>query len=300
MGVAGALAGVAVKASIGAAALGVTLVAALAVFQRKIMYFPQAGTIPPPPERLKAPYNEIEDVEVVTEDGVRIKLWYWAAQEGARGFVTPETAKSREKTAMLLFHGNAGSRADRAQWALQLRQLHGVAVCLVDYRGYGGSEGEPTEAGMRADSRAALKWLRETKRPEKIVLLGESIGTCVSVALAEEEGPGGVDALILNAALTSITEVAASIYPFLKPCLKLLLRDKWDSLGKINKVRPRTEPCQHATRRWRVSRARRSALGCESGSRPCVLRSAAPMERRTRARASCCVVCGRRGTAANG
>lgn len=239
-----------------AAVLAGCSVAAVILLQRKILYFPQTATVPPPPARLKAPYNQIEDVEVTCEDGVRIKLWHWVAPtaeelRATRGtFVSERNAAARRRTTLLMFHGNAGSRMDRAQWLYQLRLLLGVGVAMVDYRGYGGSQGEPTEEGLKRDARAALRWLRETKSPDGLVLVGESIGTCVALALAAEEeeqdGAGAFDAIVLNAALTSITEVAAHTFPIMRPFLKSCLWDRWDSLGRIHKVRTHWS---HASRR---------------------------------------------------
>ena len=101
----------------------------------------------------------------------------------------------------------------------------------LSYRGYGGSDGKPTEDGLIADARAAYDFARATYPDAKIVLWGESLGTGVAVALAAEKD---VAAVILEAPFTSTADVAFSAYPFVP--VRLLMKDQFRSDERIGKV----------------------------------------------------------------
>jgi len=106
----------------------------------------------------------------------------------------------------------------------------GFQVCLFDYRGYGGNPGSPSEAGLASDARAV--WAAVAGRPDvdarRIILLGESLGTGVAVALAAEVRPMAV---VLRSPFTSMADVAAHHYRFLP--VRRLLWDRYDSLSRI-------------------------------------------------------------------
>jgi uncharacterized protein len=103
-------------------------------------------------------------------------------------------------------------------------------VLIFDYRGYGRSEGKPSEAGVLADARAARAWLadREQLSSSDIVLLGESLGGAVAVDLAARDG---ARALVLESTFSSLPEVAAHHYPFLP--VRWLMQTRFDSAAKI-------------------------------------------------------------------
>ena len=134
---------------------------------------------------------------------------------------------------MLVFNGNAGNRAYRAPLAAALHR-HGLQVLLIDYRGYGGNPGTPTEKGLAADSRAARAYLagRSDVDRSRIVYFGESLGTAVAVDLAAEHPPA---AIILRSPFTSMADVGQRHYPFLP--VRLLLRDRFASIDQIQRVR---------------------------------------------------------------
>jgi fermentation-respiration switch protein FrsA (DUF1100 family) len=131
-----------------------------------------------------------------------------------------------------VFHGNAGNRAHRGPLAAAL-QRHGLQVFLVDYRGYGGNPGTPTESGLAKDSRAARAYLNG--RPDidrsRIVYFGESLGTAVAIDLAAEHPPA---ALVLRSPFTSMADVAQHHYPFLP--VHLLLRDRFAAIDQIRRL----------------------------------------------------------------
>jgi hypothetical protein len=156
-----------------------------------------------------------------TGDGLRLSGWFFAAP-GASPRVT-----------VLVFNGNAGHRAHRSPLAAALHR-HGLQVLLVDYRGYGGNPGTPSENGLAADSQAARAYL--AGRPDvdrsRIVYFGESLGTAVAVALAVEHPPA---ALVLRSPFTSMIDLGRHHYPFLP--VRLLLRDRFAAIDRIQHVR---------------------------------------------------------------
>jgi hypothetical protein len=159
-----------------------------------------------------------EDVVFATTDAVRLHGWW--------------VPGSRPAT-LVWFHGNAGNVSHRLD---QLRLLHdevGASVLLFDYRGYGRSEGRPTERGLYADARAALAWIRQ--RPAsttgRIVYFGSSLGAAVAVDLAVRAAPAGA---ILETPFTNTREMAASILP---AALAWLVPARFDSHAKITALR---------------------------------------------------------------
>jgi hypothetical protein len=167
------------------------------------VYFGQAGMLYLPdlpsreltasPKDIGIPY---EDVELRTEDGLRLHGWYIPA--------------ARPRGALLFFHGNAGNISHRLD---SIRIFHnlGLSVLIFDYRGYGRSEGKPSEEGTYRDALAAWKHLTEGHgiAPSRIVLFGRSMGAAVAAWLAARTQPG---ALIVESAFTSVPDMAAEIY----------------------------------------------------------------------------------------
>jgi fermentation-respiration switch protein FrsA (DUF1100 family) len=183
------------------------------VFERRLLYVPFRAL-----ESTPADYGlAYEDAVLTAEDGVRIHAWWLPAREGA--------------LAVLLCHGNAGNVSHRLHRAALMQQRLGVSVLLFDYRGYGRSEGDPDEAGTYRDARAAYRFLTETKgrRPETIVLFGESLGAAVAAQLALEKP---ARALVLESPFTSIPDMARAAYPFLPP-VGPLIRTRYETLRKI-------------------------------------------------------------------
>jgi fermentation-respiration switch protein FrsA (DUF1100 family) len=137
----------------------------------------------------------------------------------------------RTPTTLLYAHGNAGNIGDRLPIAHLLVEQLGVGVFMYDYRGYGRSEGTPSEAGLVQDAlgaRAAL--LREGVAGEHVVYYGRSLGAAVTVDLALAHPPCAV---VLEAPFTSVRALANSILPG----VGYLLRTRWDSLAKIGGLR---------------------------------------------------------------
>jgi fermentation-respiration switch protein FrsA (DUF1100 family) len=137
-----------------------------------------------------------EDVWLRTEDGVQLHGWHVPAAQ-ARG-------------TLLFFHGNAGNISHRLD---SIRIFHdlGLSVLIFDYRGYGQSEGRPSEIGTQRDAIAAWRFLTEERgvAPQRIVLFGRSLGAAVAAWLATQRAPA---ALIVESAFTSVPDVAAEHY----------------------------------------------------------------------------------------
>jgi len=189
-------------------------------FQRNLIYMPFGGTAVIP-DHIS---SMVEPMAVVASDGTVTEGWYIKGLDKA------------SKVTVIQFHGNAGHRFHRLYWALPFRRLLGCSVVLTDYRGYGGNPGKPTEEGLYDDAWATLEYIR-SEYPGKIVLYGESIGGGVALEIAKRAAEMGkpVDGVILQAAFTSLTAIASSAYWFLWP--KYLLKDKYDNISKISKIR---------------------------------------------------------------
>jgi len=197
----------------GVAAYGAVL-GTLFAFQRNLLYFPAADVGAPADHDVP----EMAVVRYVTADGLTLTGWYRPAADG--------------RPTLVYFHGNGGHFGERA---FKVRPFldAGYGVLLAEYRGYGGNPGRPSERGLYADARAALGWLAGQGVPAgRVVLYGESLGSGVAVQMATEHPVAG---LVLEAAFVSITAIGARRYPFVP--VHLLLRDRFDNLAKIGRVR---------------------------------------------------------------
>ncbi|MBW2295353.1 MAG: alpha/beta hydrolase [Deltaproteobacteria bacterium] len=164
----------------------------------------------------------IEGEEVYLDsDGIRI-----------HGFYLPTTRPRENARAILFLHGNAGNASHRLPNAAELTRL-GIDVLLIDYRGYGMSEGTPSESGAYADARAGLSHLIEVRGiPEqRIVLFGRSLGATVAVNLARNRELAGV---ILESAFTSAADVVRGM---MGAPMAYLVRGRFDSANKIGQIR---------------------------------------------------------------
>lgn len=202
------------QAAVFSAVVYVAMVAALYLFQRKLQYFPDTRTIEPAAVGLP----DARVVTLQTDDGERLIAWYVPARDGNRTIV--------------YFHGNAGSiafRAVRAKAAI----ARGFGILLVSYRGYGGSSGAPSEAGLLEDGRSAIAYLKsQGLSADQLVYFGESLGSGVAVQLAVEAPPAAV---ILDAPFTSAAEVGAGVYWWVP--VRTLLKDKFDSVSRIPRLK---------------------------------------------------------------
>lgn len=213
-----------------AAVIYVAVLGVMVVFQRSFLYYP--GVLEVTPEQSGVP--EMQTVRITTEDG--LQLLAWVQPPAPAPAPAPAQEPEAGKPWVVIFHGNAGTLAGRAFKARQFLDA-GYGVLLVEYRGYGGNPGSPSEAGLFLDARAALAYLTaQGVSGKQLVLYGESLGTGVAVAMAAEVAQAGnpVAAVLLEAPFTSTVDVAARHYPFLP--VRLLMQDRFDSLSRIQGI----------------------------------------------------------------
>lgn len=202
------------------AAVGVYAAIMLLMYlgQRNLMYVP--GAPPPPPAEIGL--AEMAPVTARSADGLELMSWYAPA--------------GSNRPTVLYFHGNAGNFAHRAGKAASFL-ARGLGVLLAGYRGFNGNPGQPTEAGLYADGRAALAWLEgRGVLPEDIVLYGESLGTGIATKLAVELAAAGtpVRGVVLEAPYLSMAVAAQGHYPWLPA--KWLVRDRYDNRARIAEI----------------------------------------------------------------
>ena len=180
--------------------------------QRALMYFPERTRTPPS----LAGLPQAEEVTLDTADGERVIVWH----------VPPRG----DKPVVLYFHGNGGSLRYRVARFRTLVES-GAGLLALSYRGYGGSTGVPSEAGLIADAAALYQYAVSRYAPERLALWGESLGGGVAVALAAEHQIGR---LILESPFTSAADVAQRAYPIFP--VRWLMHDQFRSDQRIRRV----------------------------------------------------------------
>jgi len=199
--------------------------AMLSFVQRKLIYVPRST--PVSIEETGFDPNRIVEVSLPVEQGIELQGWYCSA--------SPHRQRSRRL--VILFGGNAGNRLNRVRILDQFNQL-GCDALIFDYRGYGGSGGQPTEQALASDSLKIWRYAVEELEFEshEILICGQSLGGGVSVRLAyelceQQISPGG---LILRATFTSLTDAAQHHYPWLP--VKTLLVERYPSIDRIREI----------------------------------------------------------------
>lgn len=189
------------------------ILAAMFIFQRALMYFPDP--VRTSPARTGLP--EAEETVLKSSDGETLIAWH----------VPPRGSKP----VVLYFHGNAGAldlRVSRFRWLV----AEGYGLVALSYRGYGGSTGKPSETGLLLDAAATYQFAATRYPATRLVLWGESLGTGVAVALAGGQVVGGV---ILDAPFTSMADVGAAAYPFIP--VRYFIKDTFRSDERIGRVK---------------------------------------------------------------
>jgi uncharacterized protein len=189
--------------------IGGVLVGMMWWLQRQFIYFPDASRVPAAGEVIEG----ARDVTLRTDDGLELGAWFVPAAE---------TGAADRRMAVLVAPGNGGNRVGRADLAEELRR-RGLAVLLMDYRGYGGNPGSPSEDGLARDAMAAAEALGDLGYPaERTIYFGESLGTGVVAALQSKRPPAG---MVLRSPFTDFADVGAEHYPFLP--VRKILRDRF-------------------------------------------------------------------------
>jgi fermentation-respiration switch protein FrsA (DUF1100 family) len=183
--------------------LGVVVL--LYFMQRALMYFPDSERMSPAAAGLPG----AEEILLDTADGERLIAWHLPAQG--------------DRPVVLYLHGNGGALSHRAQ-RFRALTADGTGLVAIDYRGFGGSSGQPTESGLLIDAATAYEFAAARYPSARIVVWGESLGTGVAVGLAAERPIGR---LVLEAPFTSAVDLAARRYPFVP--VRWLMKDQYRS-----------------------------------------------------------------------
>jgi uncharacterized protein len=184
-------------------------------FEHKQIYYPACG-MDTAPGQLGRPF---EDVFIPVEHGERVNAWYFPAQSAA-------------SPVFLVCHGNAGNISHRLDLAGLLLEA-GAGALLLDYRGYGRSDGKPGEENTYRDAQAGYRWLiGKGIAGTNIIGYGESLGGGVISELALRETLGG---LILQSTFTSMTDLGAEVFPWLP--VRLISTIKYNTRAKLPKLR---------------------------------------------------------------
>jgi uncharacterized protein len=185
-------------------AVWLLLVILAALFQRQLIYLPMGDEPTPPPD------VAIEPVTFTTHDGLAHEAWFLPTEE-------------EPVSTVVVAPGNAGNRFMRVPMAEGLVE-RGHAVLLLDYRSYGGNPGSPNEDDLVADAIVAVESVseRDDVDPERIVYLGESLGSGVLTGVSVERPPA---AMVLRSPFPELADVGRSAYPFLP--VRTLLRDRY-------------------------------------------------------------------------
>jgi fermentation-respiration switch protein FrsA (DUF1100 family) len=186
------------------------------LLQKKMVYHPFKGMRSTPWD-IGLPYRE---VSIETSDGLRLCGWL--------------VGEDKNRDVILHFHGNAGNISHRLDSFFIFDRL-GLNTFIFDYRGYGRSQGVPSEKGTYLDAEAAWKYLIKTEQipSERIILFGRSLGGAVAAWLATKVK---ARALILESTFTSVPDLGADLYPFLP--IRLLARYQYNTrsfLPGVNK-----------------------------------------------------------------
>ncbi len=201
--------------------------------ERTFVYLPERA-LKGTPAHIGLPY---EDVWFRAEDGTRLHGWWIPAPVGERrGEGETGAADQRRPTAWLFCHGNGGNLSARLDQLLDIHRRLRASVFIFDYRGYGLSEGVPSEEGTYADARAALGEMsaRLGQSHGQTVYFGRSMGGAIASKLAIERPPS---ALILESPPPSLPEVAHLHVPWsrLWP-LRQLMRTRYETVKHVRRV----------------------------------------------------------------
>ena len=163
--------------------------------------------------------DEVQDVDLVTASGTKIHGWWLPCPDSDR--------------TLLYFHGNGGNLSHRGGSVAKLRKILDTAVFMIDYPGYGKSQGTSSEAGCYESATASYDWLTQTQNrdPKQLIVYGASLGGGVAVELASRKPHG---ALVLVKTFTSLPDVAAGQYPWLP--VRWLMHNRMPTIDRIASV----------------------------------------------------------------
>lgn len=184
------------------------------LFQHRLVYVPSRDIVAEP-SQIGLAYEEMF-IEVT--EGNSIHAWFIPAEE--------------KKGVVLFCHGNAGNISHRLQTIEILHNLN-MSVMIFDYQGYGKSDGRPGENKTYQDAMASWKYLTEEMsiKPDKIFIMGRSLGGAVAADLAVNTDPAGI---ILESTFTSAKDIGAELFSFLP--VRLLSRFEYNTMSKLRQI----------------------------------------------------------------
>ncbi|MCY7332217.1 MAG: alpha/beta hydrolase [Pseudanabaena sp. CAN_BIN31] len=198
----------------------------LYIGQSNLVYMPSKDVIETP-ETVGIKFT---NVQIKTKDNVNLTAWFVPAKDNDR----------IGKGVILFCHGNGGNISNRVSYLPIFKEL-GLATFLFDYRGYGKSEGSPTESGTYSDVEAAWQYLTQEKQipPQKIIIYGESLGGAIASYIAQttslQDLQNTAGGLILASTFTSISDRASELYPFLP--IRWLSRFSYNSIDRLPTIK---------------------------------------------------------------
>ncbi len=186
------------------------------LIERRLVFWPERA-LKGTPEHVGLEY---QDLHVTAADGVRLHGWHIPGPSGLT---------------FIYFHGNGGNISARLDWMMQMHRRLGAAFVAVEYRGYGLSQGVPSEPGIHLDAQAALRVALELiPAGGRMVYFGRSMGGAVAARLATERTP---HALILEAAPPSLPEVAGYLRPWMRNrVLKRMMQARFETARYVPQV----------------------------------------------------------------
>ena len=191
----------------------------MSILDKLMIYFPERELTATPAD-IGLPY---QDVYLTAADGVRTHAWHIPGESDIT---------------LLWLHGNSGNISHRLDNIAVLREMTGAGIMILDYRGYGLSDGSPTERGIYADAEAALAYLTDDLAldPQRqIVLFGRSLGVGAATELAARHP---VRRVILESGFTSIRDMAtASRRRWFTSIILPLFDAKYDNLSKMPSIK---------------------------------------------------------------
>lgn len=185
--------------------------------QSSLIYYPDmpGRNLVATPENIGLSY---QDVEIITTDNIKLHGWF--------------IPHDKVKNTVLFFHGNAGNISHRLE-SIEIFHRLGLNVFIIDYRGYGQSEGKTTEQGTYQDAEAAWKYLHDVQgiSGQQIIIFGRSLGASIAAWLASKHAPA---ALIIESGFSSVPAMGQRLYPFLP--IHWLTHFKYDTRQYVKRI----------------------------------------------------------------
>ncbi|KAG1864524.1 alpha beta-hydrolase [Suillus tomentosus] len=267
-----------------------TLGCGLLYYGQNYLIYPSAF---PPGSRIEVPVPtdfglEYQDLPLVTEDRFTLRCYLLMqrteiSNSHAAHIDYPDQQTHEEfastRPTVLMFHGNGGNHGHRIPLAKVFYVKMRCNVLMLSYRGYGHSEGSPSEPGIRIDAQTALDYLASHPylKNTPVILYGQSIGGAVAIDLASRN-PSKITALILENTFTNLPRLVPKVLPLLSP-LSFLCHQKWDSASKIpliprsmpilmlSGVRDEVVPREHMQELWQIVSRRQGTKSSDTGNK---------------------------------